>query len=152
VREVAAGIAGAIDRGDVVVSTQPEQTAVIWYYLGDGFRYATPLGETRNPGVMDWRDALDRLERASPAQTLRPLLERQRAGDRVVVVRPVFHEEEDWQAPWTALVRDRSLEWARALAADRRYVRDVSLALDDENARRFFKPVRGDVYVRRGDG
>ena len=152
VRDVAAGVARVVERGDLVVSTQPEQTAVVRYYLGDGLRYATPLGETRDPSVMDWRDALERLERATPERTLEPLLDRQRAGDRVVIVSPVFHEEDDWEAPWTSLVRERSREWARALGTDPRYVRDVSLAPSDENARRFFKPVRGDVYVRRRAG
>jgi mannosyltransferase len=126
VREMAARFEKRVRPTDVILSTQPEQVPVLAYYFGRGHRYVTPLGPVREPRVMDWRDALPRLERASVGTELRPLLDELRAGSRVFLVRPLIRDENAWTAEWTALVRDRTYQWARALAHDERFTRTAS--------------------------
>ncbi|MCU0306334.1 MAG: glycosyltransferase family 39 protein [Thermoleophilia bacterium] len=118
--EAAAVAAGPLGRGDVVLSTQPEQVPVLAYYL-PGPRYATPLGPVADTRAVDWRDALPRLRAARPEVALTPLLDRLPAGGRLLLVRPVVARPASWRAPWTRSVRDRSAEWHAALAADPRF-------------------------------
>ncbi len=119
VRPLASQLAPAVQRGDLVVSTQPEQVPVLHYYLPTGLRFATPLGPVPNPLVMDWRDALGRLRRARPAPTLGPMLARLPVGARVVLVRPKITRQ-GWSAPWLSLVRTRTAQYVDLLAKDRR--------------------------------
>ena len=120
-RDVAAQVHGSLAPGDVILATQPEQLPAMRYYLPGPFRYATTLGPVRDARVMDWRDALQRLERARPAAALDPLLDRVRPGGHVLLVRPVTFGTENWEPPWTKLVRRRSAQWSRAVAQDRRF-------------------------------
>ena len=112
-----------IEPGDVIVSTHPEQVPVLAHYFGREHDYATPLGPVEDSRVMDWRDALDRLEAASPQTTLEPLVAGLEPGARIVLVRPVFRDGSQWTAEWTSLVRARSEQWTAALAADPRLTR-----------------------------
>ena len=114
-------VAARLEPGDLVVSTQPEQVPVLAHYLPEGLRYATPLGPVANPEVMDWRNALARLESAAPEQALAPLLDGLPAGSRLLLVSPELGDGGRWQAPWTRLVAARSGEWAAALDADGRF-------------------------------
>jgi 4-amino-4-deoxy-L-arabinose transferase-like glycosyltransferase len=108
--------------GDLVVVMQPEQTPLIDYHLPvRGLRYATPLGRVENPQVMDWTDAQERLVAATPARNLEPLLARLPRGARVFFVHPVTTQQNDWDAPWTQLVRRRGAQWGLAIGADRRF-------------------------------
>ena len=66
VERLADRLGGRVRAGDLVISTQPEQVANLNYYLPKGLRYATPMGPVPDPGVMDWRDAVDRLRAATP--------------------------------------------------------------------------------------
>jgi hypothetical protein len=117
-----------LEPGDLVVSTQPEQVPVLAHYLPAGLRYATPLGPVADPDVMDWRNALPRLERTAPDEALVPLLEALPAGARVLLVAPDVGDGGRWRAPWTRLVAARSDEWALALGADGRFLRVQSAA------------------------
>lgn len=126
IREMAARFEERMAPNDVVVSTQPEQVPVLAYYFGHDHRYATPLGPVRDSRVMDWRDALPRLKRASVGTELVPLLDELPTGARIFLVRPLIRDESAWTAEWTALVRDRTSQWARALAHDERFIRTAS--------------------------
>ena len=121
VRTVAEDITPSVRAGDLVVSTQPEQVPVLHYYLPDGLRYATLTGPVPDLGVTDWRDGTERLEAASAARDLKPLLDALPAGRRLVLVQPDFHDLRAWQAPWTKAVRLQSLEWAQFLSNDLRF-------------------------------
>lgn len=110
-----------LEPGDLVVSTQPEQVPVLAHYLPAGLRYATPLGPVADPGVMDWRNALPRLEQTRSEQALAPLLDSLPAGGRVLLVAPAAEDPRRWQAPWTRLVVRRSEEWEDVLASDGRF-------------------------------
>ena len=108
--------------GDVILSTQPEQVPVIAYYFGYEHEYASPLGPVPEPRVMDWRDALPRLQRSTVGKTLNPLLDSLPTGKSLLLVRPVTDNDASWNAPWTSLVRTRSSVWARRVARDPRFV------------------------------
>jgi len=103
-----------IGPGDLVVSPHPEQVPVLRYYMGEDLRYASSLGEVRDPRVFDWRDALERLRAARPVRTSRALVATLRPGQAVVLVQPILRTY-TWEAPWTSLVRRRVVQWERAL-------------------------------------
>jgi mannosyltransferase len=114
-------VAARLEPGDLVVSTQPEQVPVLAHYLPNGLRYATPLGPVADPGVMDWRNALPRLERSPSEHALAPLLDSLPAGARVLLVAPAVGDGGRWRAPWTRLVVLRSEESEAVLGSDRRF-------------------------------
>jgi mannosyltransferase len=137
--------------GDLVISMQPEQTPLIEYHLQRlggvrGLRYGTPMGPVANPQVMDWRDAQTRLEHATPAKELDPLLARLRRGERVLLVHPVTSRANDWDAPWTQLVRRRSAQWGGAMAGNRCFRRVATVPSFDRHATRI--GVRGVLYQK----
>ncbi len=108
--------------GDLVVVMQPEQTPLIDYHLPvRGLKYATPLGPVKNPAVMDWTDAQDRMIAARPARNLDPLLARLPRGAKVFFVHPVTTQQNDWDAPWTQLVRRRSAQWGLDMGSNPRF-------------------------------
>jgi hypothetical protein len=63
---------------------------------------------------------VERLRRTTAARDFTPLVDRLRPGQRLVLVQPIVFDRERWSAPWTALVRYRSLEWDRAAQEDPR--------------------------------
>jgi mannosyltransferase len=123
VEDVAAQIAPTLEPGDIVIATQPDQIPALHYYLGSQLSYATPIGHVRDPSVMDWRDALPRLQAARPENTLVPLLDRLPVGRQVVLVRPIVRDADPDVAPWIATIRHKSVEWGRALGRDKRFGR-----------------------------
>ncbi|HVV59057.1 MAG TPA: glycosyltransferase family 39 protein [Gaiellaceae bacterium] len=148
-RQIAAQIAPALHPGELVVSTQPEQVPVFRYYLGAGYRFATPIGPVPDPRIFDWRDAVTRLRAAQPKPTLDALLRTVRPGQRFVVVSPVFRSYQAWRATWTKLVWRRSGELRTLLARDPR-VRLVGHAWTNEVAvhENYFKLMQAFVYER----
>ena len=143
-----ADLAGAVeDRlrpGDLVVTLQPEQHPLVNYHLPAGLQQATELGPVQTKGVMDWREAQEKLEAATPEKNLRPLLDRLPRSHHVLLVHPVTSEMEDWDAPWTQLVRRRSAQWGQALELDRRFTREAAVPAFYRRARRI--GVRGVLY------
>jgi len=122
-KSVVAEVESLLGRGDVVVSTHPERTTVLDYYLPRGMRYVTSLGPVKDPRYMDWRDVLGRLQEARASKTIGPTLDRLDTGKDILLVRPVTEISDQWKAPWTELVRKRSAQWARLLREDSRFVR-----------------------------
>lgn len=118
VRDIGAEVGAQMRAGDLVISGQPEQTPLVWYYMPGGLRYADPIGPVERPRHMDWVDALDKLEAADPRAVLPPLLANLRPGQKVLFVRPLTEGVENWRAPWTQLVRRRSAQWGAILAGD----------------------------------
>ena len=74
--DLAAAVSDKMRPGDLVVTLQPEQHPLIHYHLRNDMIEATELGEVQRKGVMDWRDVQDKLEAATPAENLAPLLAR----------------------------------------------------------------------------
>jgi mannosyltransferase len=146
VQTIAENLSPSLRAGDLVVSTQPEQVSVLHYYLPSGLRYATLTGMVPDVGVTDWRDGVARLNAATPARDLVPLLDRLPVGRRVVFVVPDFKEVARWKAPWTKAVRLRSLEWQQLMSNDLRF-RAVTVEPPEELGK---KPiaVQATVYVK----
>jgi len=135
-----------LKKGDVVVTLQPEQQPLVNYNLKAGLVHATQLGRPATFGVMDWRDAYDKLEDATPAKNLRPLTDTLPVGSHVLLVHPVTSSINDWDAPWTQLVRRRSAQWGQAMEMDKRFRRDGAVPSFYRRARRI--GVRGVLYTK----
>jgi mannosyltransferase len=146
VRDISEALAPAVRPGDLVVSTQPEQIPVLDYYLPDGLDYATLWGPVVDVGVTDWRDGVRRLRATSAERDLEPLIEGLPAGRRLVLVSPIFYDRRAWSAPWTELVRWRSIEWRRHARNDPRLGLAAAFPATSYPARP--NPVRATVFVR----
>lgn len=121
---VAATLAPQLRRGDLVISTQPEQLPVLSYYLrrdDPGLTYATPFGVQRDLGVTDWRDGAAHFDRTGVDTQLLPLLKRIPVGGQVLLVNPIVYNPERWTAPWTSHVRDRAIEYEGVMRGDPRF-------------------------------
>jgi mannosyltransferase len=123
VASVTRAVAPALQPGDLVISTQPEQIPVLHHYLEDvgDLTWATLWGRVSDLGVTDWRDGVTHLEETSPQRDLAPLLDAVAPGQRVALVQPITVNLDRWRAPWTALVRQRSAAWEAWLRNDPRF-------------------------------
>jgi hypothetical protein len=117
-RDISGEMTPYLHAGDLVISAQPEQIPLTWYYLPPSLRYATTIGPVGNPSFFDWINALNRLQDANPQATLGPLLASLKPGQRILYVRPLTEGASNWKAPWTQLVRRRAAQWGALLAAD----------------------------------
>jgi 4-amino-4-deoxy-L-arabinose transferase-like glycosyltransferase len=117
-RDVAAELGPMLRPGDLVVSGQPEQSALAWYYLPAGLRYASTVGEMRDPSYMNWSGALGRLRSIEPRVTVAALVASLKPGQQLLYVRPLTEGAQNWDAPWTQLVRRRSAQWGQILTGD----------------------------------
>jgi len=142
--DLGAAVEDTLKPGDLVITLQPEQAPLMDYTLPPGLDEATQLGEVEVQGVMDWRDAQERLEAATPEKNLTPLLDRLPRSRRVLLVHPVTNNNGDWDAPWTQLVRRRSAQWGQALEADPRFTREAAVPSFYRRAGRI--GVRGVLY------
>jgi mannosyltransferase len=115
VHAVAALYADYFHPGDVVVSTHPEQTPVAHFYFPDHLRWASAMGGWwPDTGIMDWRDVLQRYRDARVPATATKLISALRPGQQLILILPVLRTA-NWNAPWTHLVKRRSIQWHRYL-------------------------------------
>jgi len=119
VRDLSGEMAPLLHPGDLVISGQPEQVPLAWYYLPAGLRFADVTGASKDPQSMNWVDALPRLQHANPQATLSPLIASLKPGQQLLFVRPMTEGAQSWEAAWTQLVRRRSAQWGALLSADR---------------------------------
>jgi len=140
VAAIAAHVRHRLHPGDLVLSSQPEQVPVLRYYLGAHVRFATPLGPVGDTQLMNWRDAVARMQRESTRTTLLPLVDRLEPGRHVLLVVPIWHQRD---ALWARLVVARSKQWLQALRRDGRLVliRDIRAGVDSAGI-----PVRAVLY------
>ncbi len=131
-RDVGGEMAPLLRSGDLVISGQPEQVPLAWYYLPGGLRYASTLGPVENPTYMNWVFALRRLEHANPQTILPPLLASLRPGQRLLFIRPLTEGAKNWRAAWTSLVRRRSAQFAAILFSDPR-LKEIAWAPHSEH-------------------
>jgi hypothetical protein len=138
-----------VRRGELVVSTHPEQVPVLRYYLGGGLRWATTVGPVSDPRIFDWREVVDRLRAARTRDRVDGTIRAVQPGQEFVVISPVFRDYRAWRATWTRLVWQKSQAFTARLAADPR-VRLVDHVAIDEVAvkRNYFKPLQAFVYRR----
>ena len=137
---------GYMKPGDLVVLTHPERVPIMRHYLGPQFRYADLFGPVKDPQIMDWRDALDRMKKVRLKTNLEPLLASVPVHGHVMLVRALIDKKANsWKAPWTHRVAIFGIHWARALNHDRRF-RPVKGAPFGYSAER--NGVRAVVYER----
>jgi mannosyltransferase len=127
VRDISGEMTPHLRAGDMVISAQPEQIPLTWYYLPPNLRYASTIGPVKDPSYMDWIDALKRLQNANPQATLAPLLASLKPGQQILYVRPLTEGASNWKAPWTELVRRRAAQWGALLAANP-HLREIAVA------------------------
>jgi hypothetical protein len=90
-----------------------------WYYLPGGLKFAnTAGGLVKDPTYFDWVDALKRLQHTPPSTTVDRLVNGMAPGQQLLFVRPLTEGAQNWQAPWTKLVRRRSAQWSQVLSND----------------------------------
>ena len=122
--DIATAFGPDLDRGDLVISTQPEQIPVLSYYLSEetpGLTYATPFGVQRDLGVTDWRDGAEHFDTTGVTAQLIPLLDRLPVVADALLVVPIISNPQRWVAPWTSRVRDRSIEYEGVMRGDPRF-------------------------------
>jgi mannosyltransferase len=150
-RQIMTAVASYVHPGELIVSTHPEQTPVLRYYLGPGERWATTLGPVRDTQVFDWRDAVERLRATRAKPELDSLLATVPKGHEFVVVAPVFRDYRAWRAKWTKLVWRKSQAWTWLLERDRRIQLVAHIVTDEIAAKKnYFKPLQAFVYRRIG--
>jgi hypothetical protein len=148
-RGIAHGVQPYLKSGELIISTHPEQTPVLRYYLGPGYRWATTLGPTPDPHVFDWIDAVKRLDDAKAQPTMDSLLKTVKPGQEFVVIAPVFRDYRAWRATWTKLVWKKATAWNWLLENDPRYALVAHVASDEIALREnYFKPLQAFVYRR----
>jgi mannosyltransferase len=140
-----------LEDGDLVVATHPEQGPLMHYYLPHDvrLRWANAIGPVADPGMFDWRDALERLEAAKPTPTADLLISTLKPGQKLLLIQPIVRSAH-WRAPWTKLVRKRAAQWERVLDRDPRLSR--TLAAPVLKHRRLPRGVRAVLYERLAPG
>lgn len=127
---VAQDIRAYIQPGDLVISTHPERIPIMRYYLGPQFRYGDIYGPVKDPQVMNWIDAMQRMKSVTIQKNLESQLATVPLHRHVVLVRALTDpKSKSWKAPWTHRIAIFGLHWAHALNTDPR-----------------FKPVKGSPY------
>jgi hypothetical protein len=139
--------------GDLVLSMQPEQGPLLAYHLeqlggAPDLRFGSAIGAVENDRIMDWTDGYDKMKEATPSKNLEPLIASLPPGGRVLIVHPVTSKADDWDAPWTELVRRRSAQWGAALAGDDRLEPVKTVPVRYRRATRI--GVRGVIYEKTG--
>lgn len=117
-RDVAGELAPYMRPGDLVLVGEPEQAPLAWYYLPAGLRFATTIGEIRDPSYMNWVNAYSELKASNPRAQLTALVASLKPGQRLLYTRPLTEGEKAWTTGWGELVRRRAAQWGALIAAD----------------------------------
>ena len=127
----------------LVLSTQPEQVPTLAYYLPAVKHFGTPIGAVPDPRVVDWRNALERLERSSVRSVLLPMVEHLAPGERLLLVVPTALPK----TPRYLYLIDRdSTLWTSALDHDRQLRR---IKVTNAGAGASGLPVEATLFVKR---
>jgi hypothetical protein len=148
-RQLAQVLKPGLTKGELVLTTHPEQVPVLRYYFGPDARYANTFGPVKDPQVFDWVDAVSRLEATPAKQTEDALVKTVPAGQDFVVITPVFRDYRAWDAKWTKLVWQKAVEWTHILETDPRLDQVQHVSTNEiADHLNFFKPLQGFVYRR----
>jgi hypothetical protein len=144
-KSVSRVIGPQLHRGDLVIGLEPGQVTTLYHYLPSGLRYATSMGRVRDPGVIDWRDVVDRLQRADVERDVGPLIDALPVGGHVAVAVPNFIRERSLTL-YFQLVNARGAELVRYVTHDPR----LALMLVVPPARKYVVGASShvDVFVR----
>jgi hypothetical protein len=117
-RDISGEVTPLMHPGDLVLSGQPDQLPLAWYYLPADLRYVTWIGHPKDASYMDWVYALKHLRASQPAAVLDPLVASLKPGQQLLFVRPLTEGAQNWKSSWTALVRRRSAQFGQILQND----------------------------------
>lgn len=137
--------------GDLVIATQPEQVATLRYLLGPGLRYASLLGRTPDPSIMDWRDVVARLDARGTAQAVLPEIGRLAPGARVLLVRPTGGVSASGPR-YIRIVQARSEHLDALLASDPRLETLAYSSLGARDSTTQVSSVEARLYARAAPG
>jgi mannosyltransferase len=143
VAPLAARFSNNLDSGSLVLSTQPEQVPVLSVYLPRVSHFATPIGAVSDPHVVDWRNALSRLQHAPIKRTLTRLISGLAPGERVLLVTPLRLKKSPL---WMVLIQRYSGQWERAL---RRSSSLKPLAVSSAGQNVAGVPLRATLFVKQ---
>jgi hypothetical protein len=117
-RDIAGELAPRLHRGDLVILGQPESVPLAWYYFPAGLHFANPMGTPRDQQSMNWVNALQRFEHANLAKTVAPLIASLKPNQKVLFIRPLTEGAQNWESPWTQLIRRRSAQIGAMLTSN----------------------------------
>jgi 4-amino-4-deoxy-L-arabinose transferase-like glycosyltransferase len=104
--------------GDLVISAEVTDAPAFAFYLGQGYRYATPLGSLAQPLVVDWSNLTGRLQANDAPARLRPLVARLPLGAKVVVVNPAHWGGGETPKAYATAVADQAIAADNFVAGD----------------------------------
>lgn len=119
VQDISGEYQGVLKPRDLVLVGQPEQTALAYYYLPAGLRYANTLGPVAHPSYMNWVNALPRYKAVKPQKVVNQLVGSLKPGQHLLYIRPLTEGNAGWAAPWTFLIRTRSAQFAYYIDQDK---------------------------------
>jgi len=131
-----------LHRGDLIIGLEPGQVTTLYHYLPPGMRYATSMGPVHDPGVIDWRDVVDRLERADVERDVGPLIDSVPVGGHIAIAIPNFARERSLTR-YFQLVNARGAELVRYVTHDPR----LALMLVVPPARKYVVGASSNVEV-----
>jgi mannosyltransferase len=114
----------SLHKGDIVILGQPEETALAYYYLPGGLKWANTIGPVADPSYMNWDNAMARYKAAKPAKVLPPILNSMKPGQQLLYIRSLTEGTSGWSAPWTHEVRTRSAQWGQIIADDKQLIKE----------------------------
>jgi mannosyltransferase len=117
-QDIGGEMGSLLHKGDLVIVGQPESMPLAYYYLPGGLRWSSTIGPVKDPTYMNWVNAMSRYQAATPSKVLPPLLKSLKPGQQVLFIRPLTEGVENWEAPWTSLIRRRSAQWGEIIQAD----------------------------------
>lgn len=117
-QDISAEMAPYLHPGDVVLAGEPEETALSWYYLPSGLRFASLLGPVSRPAYMQWSGAMSALQHNDVQTSANRLIATLRPGQQLLYVRPLTEGAKYWKDPWSVLVRRRAAQWGQILTSD----------------------------------
>jgi hypothetical protein len=121
-KDIGGELGPMLHKGDLVIVGQPEQTPLAYYYLPADLRFSNTIGPVSNPSYMNWVNALKRYQDSDPGKVLPPLLSSLKPGQQLLYIRPMTEGAQNWEAPWTILIRRRSAQWGAIIQADKQLV------------------------------
>jgi hypothetical protein len=110
-QDIGGEMSGLLHKGDLVIVGQPEETALAYYYLPGGLKWANTIGPVADPTYMNWNNAMKRYLRATPSKVLPPMLNALKPGQQLLYIRSLTEGTAGWKAQWTSEIRLRDAQW-----------------------------------------
>lgn len=120
VQNIAAQMNPQLNRGDLVVVGQPEQTPLAYYYIDRGVRFANTMqGIVKDPSYMDWVKALPRYKATNPVKMANQMINSLKPGQQLLYMPPLTEGVLNWTSAWTRQVRLRTAQWGAVFGASK---------------------------------